>query len=239
MAKLRKGNLVEQSFEALKKKIIKQDLKPGEYLDEKLLMKEMGIGRTPLRQAILLLKNENFIEGQPNKSPYVKDFSLDEVKELYETLAILEKNTAYLAAIRINDQELENILAIQKDHDRSIEKAQSKLDPKSQEKVCWDFTDLNFEFHQLIAKASKNRFLYKTHQNIRSQAEKFSYITFLRQLEDNGKKNEYYLNISKQHHEIIKCLKNRDHKKIGDVAVNHVRYFQNQIFNSMLDISYA
>jgi DNA-binding GntR family transcriptional regulator len=165
--------------------------------------------------------------------------SLDEVKELYETLVILEKNIAYLAALRIDDHELENIRKIQKDHDRAIKKAQSNLNPKSQEKACWEFTDLNFEFHRLIAMVCKNRFLYKTHQNIRSQAERFSYITFLRQGSKNGETNEYYLDISKQHHEIIKCLENRDCERIGDVVVNHVKYFQNQIINSMLNIFYA
>ena len=159
MSKTKKVSQVERVYDDLKKRIIKQDIKPGEYLDENSLMKDMGVGRTPLRQAVLLLKNENFIEGQPNKTPYIKDFSLDDVKELYEALAILEKNIVYLAAIRISDQELQKILCVQKDHDIIIEKMRHKLDPKTLERVGWEFTDLNFEFHRLIAKASNNRFL--------------------------------------------------------------------------------
>lgn len=96
MAKLRKGDLVDKAYSSLKKKIITQEIKPGEYLDEKVLMKELGVGRTPLRQAIILLKKDNFVEGQPNKSPYVKEFSIGEVKELFETLMIIEKNITYL-----------------------------------------------------------------------------------------------------------------------------------------------
>lgn len=238
MSKTRKVSQVERVYDALKKRIIKQDIKPGEYLDENSLMKDMGVGRTPLRQAVLLLKNENFIEGQPNKTPYIKEFSLDDVKELYEALAILEKNIVYLAAIRISDQELQKILRVQKDHDIIIEKMRHKLDPKTLERVGWEFTDLNFEFHRLIAKASNNRFLYKMHQNIRSQAERYSYITFLPKLSNECGKNEYYLDISKQHHEIIKCLKNRDKGGIGDVIVNHVKYFQHKILSNMLNISY-
>ena len=239
MPKSRKGNLVELAYDALKRKIIKRDLKPGEYLDEKLLMKEIDIGRTPLRQALLLLKNENFIESQPNKSSYIKEFSLDEVKELYETLAILEKNVAYLAALRLTARELDAIKAVQGELDEVIVKTEANLDPDEHERLCWEFNDLNFEFHSLISMASKNRFLQKTHHAMRMQAERFSYITFLRILENSSGKTEYNQNISRQHHEIIGCLERRDTERIVAIVVDHAVFFQNQIFNSMMEISYA
>ena len=50
----KKGNLVEKAYDALKKKILCMEFKPGDYLNEKALMEELGIGRTPLRQAIIL-----------------------------------------------------------------------------------------------------------------------------------------------------------------------------------------
>ena len=58
---LKRGNNASQAYELLKKKIITLQIKPGEYLDEKGLMKELKIGRTPLREAILLLKNEKLL----------------------------------------------------------------------------------------------------------------------------------------------------------------------------------
>lgn len=235
----RRGNMVELAYDTLKRKIIKRDLKPGEYLDEKLLMQELGVGRTPLRQALLLLKNENFIESQPNKSSYIKELSLDEVKELYETLAILEKNVAYLAALRITAKELEAVKAVQLQLDNVIAKTESNLDPDEHERLCWEFNNLNFEFHILMGKACKNRFLQKTHYAICMQAERFSYITFLRILENGTDKIEYNHSISRQHHEIIRCLGKRDKNRIIKVVVDHVIFFQNQIFNSMMEISYA
>ena len=239
MTKQRKGSLVDLAYDALKRKIIKRDLKPGEYLDEKLLMTEIGVGRTPLRQAILLLKNENFIESQVNKSSYIKEFSLDEVKELYETLAIVEKNVAFLAALRVNAHELEGIRAVQRKLDHMIEKSEKSLDPNEYEKLCWEFNELNFEFHIRIAAAGKNRFLQKVHYGIRNQAERFSSVTFIRMMENSTEKREYIQNISTQHHEIIRCLEHHDQTRITDLMVKHVIFFQNQIFNSMMEISYA
>lgn len=229
-------SLADQTYDILKKKIIKQDLKPGEYLDEKGLMQELNIGRTPLRQAILLLKNENLIEGKPNKTPYVKELTLDEMKELYETLAILEKNIAFLAALRINRRDLNNLIAIQKDHDRAIKKVQGNIDRESWETISWDIIDLNFKFHRCLSMATENRFLQRAYRSIRIQSERFSVINFLHNRMEDRSRNELWATLSKHHHDMIECLENRDPKKIADIAVDHVQCFQNQIISSMLNI---
>ena len=105
----KKSNLATQAYEILKKKIIKREIKPGEYLNEKVLMDETGVGLTPLRQAILLLKNEDLVESQPHRSAYVKDFSLEEVKELIEALVLLEKKITELSILRITAPELKRL----------------------------------------------------------------------------------------------------------------------------------
>ena len=92
----KQGDLVEKAYRALRKQIITNRLKPGEYLDEKKLISELSIGRTPLRQAFHLLKNENFVEWKPHRSPYIKELSIGEVRELFEALIIVEKNITYL-----------------------------------------------------------------------------------------------------------------------------------------------
>jgi DNA-binding GntR family transcriptional regulator len=237
MTKVRKGNMVELAYEILKKKIIKRDLKPGEFLDEKLLVKEIRVGRTPLRQALLLLKNENFIESQPNKTSYIKELNFNEIKELGETLAILEKNIAYLATLRRTAKDLEAIKEVQARLDDVISKTEVSIGPEDNEYLCWEFDKLNLEFHDILAKSCKNRSLQKAHHAVRMQVERFSYITFLRILENGSNKTEYTHSISKQHHEIIRCLENRDKDGIVKIVVDHVIYFQNQIFNSMMEVS--
>lgn len=239
MAKQRRGNLVELTYEALRRKIIQRELKPGEILDEKILMQQLNVGRTPLRQAILLLKNDHFIEGRPNKSSYVRDFSVDEVKELYETLAILEKNVAFLAAKRITAAELKEIEALEARLDSTIDAAKNATAPQDLERIGWEITDLNFGFHDLISQACKNRLLASAHRQMRLQAERFSYITFARQMDADPDKHGYNTTIATHHHRMIACLQQRDASGIVSIAIEHVMFFQSQIFQSMLDISYA
>lgn len=228
MSKVRKGDLVDQAYAALKKKILTVQIKPGECLDEKVLMEELGIGRTPLRQAILLLKNESFIGGQPNKSSYVREFSLEEVKEIFETLMIIEKNINHLAARRITDPELEEIRKVQNDIDHAI-----------QERDFWEITARNFEFHHLIARASRNRFLGRTHRDIRMQAERLSYISVSREFQNNMSIDKHNKNISKQHHKLMEYLKKHDSKGIEVASVEHVDSFRGRILNHLMEISYV
>jgi DNA-binding GntR family transcriptional regulator len=223
----KKGDLVAQAYETLRKKIITLQIRPGEYLVEKALMAELKIGRTPLRQAILLLKNDNFVEGQPHRSPYVKELNLDEVKELFETLMILEKNITYLAALRIVEADL-----------GSLEEVQGNLERAIGKKDFWHIARYNLEFHQLIAKAGRNRFLEKMHHNTRLQAERLSYIAVSRELDDAASRDDHNRRICEQHNNLIACLRKKDQKKIEALSVAHVRLFQGRILKSLMEISF-
>ena len=166
----KKGNLVEKAYDALKKKILCMEFKPGDYLNEKALMEELGIGRTPLRQAIILLKENNLVEAEPHRSPYIKEYSLLEVKELFETLMIIEKNVTYLACLRITDRVI-----------NKLSKIQDNIDQIVQNKDLWDtynykINNYNLEFHKLIAESSNNRFLARMHNDVRTRINRLAYI---------------------------------------------------------------
>ena len=59
---------------------------------------ELGVGRTPVREALLMLKNADWIVSLPNKSAYVKEISLKDIKDLFESLAFVERQVSCLAA---------------------------------------------------------------------------------------------------------------------------------------------
>ena len=227
MAIVKKGNLVDKAYDALRKKILYMDFKPGSYLDEKALMKEIGIGRTPLRQAIILLKKDNLVEGEPHRSPYVKEFSLGEVKELFETLIILEKNVSYLACLRITNGAINKLSKINDDIDQAI-----------QNKNFWEINNYNLEFHKIIAEASNNRFLARMHRDIRMQVDRLSYFSVSQEENENIGREKHNQTISRDHHNILKCLKNRDSKKIENISIAHVRRFQDRIASFLMNIDY-
>lgn len=82
--------------------IVDGRLTPGERLKEGELAGELGISRTPVREALLMLQSEGLVESVPNRGAVVRAYTPGEVEELYELRALLEGFAARRAATRIS-----------------------------------------------------------------------------------------------------------------------------------------
>jgi DNA-binding GntR family transcriptional regulator len=217
---LKKGSNAIQAYQLLKKKIITSEIKPGEHLDEKKLMEELGIGRTPLREAILLLKNEKFLEGQPNKPSYVKETTLKGAKDLLETLVIIERDATFLAAQRINDHQLDE-----------LKKIQIRIEQAIEERNSWEIISNNIEFHLVISHASDNEYIQQFHRIIRNVAQCLSYLSVSHEINGSTSLEEHNDSIMAEHRKLIACLENRDLERIEALSIEHIKHFQNRILN--------
>jgi GntR family transcriptional regulator, rspAB operon transcriptional repressor len=107
-------SLAQRAYETIKHEIITCALRPGEYINEAQLSTRLGIGRTPVHQAIGQLQQEQLIDVMPRKGILVRPISLDEYLHLDETRVLLEVAAMRMVAERISRdalQQLENILA--------------------------------------------------------------------------------------------------------------------------------
>jgi DNA-binding GntR family transcriptional regulator len=200
MPKIKDKNLVQDVHQAVLKKIVTLEIEPGEIINENSLLEELGVSRTPLRMALTILKQENLIGGEQNKSSFVKDLSLNEFRELVESLIIVEKNTHCLAARRMTSEEL-----------CAIENAGAAVDRAIANNDFWGLTKENFFFHGLISRACRNNILSRFHQTLRIQAERYSYLAVSKDLgKVGGSVIEHNALISKQHRELIQALRKRD-----------------------------
>lgn len=109
------GRLVaDQAYFELRDRIVTLRLPPGAYLREDELMRELEIGRTPLREAVKRLALENLVEVQPRRGTKVTDVHADDISDITEVRAELEAQAARLAAQRMDDEtraEAEALLA--------------------------------------------------------------------------------------------------------------------------------
>ncbi|MBW1712025.1 MAG: GntR family transcriptional regulator [Deltaproteobacteria bacterium] len=229
MVKKKKGQQVEEAYQALLKKIITLEIEPGQFLNEKNLMAEMGIGRTPLREAVVLLKRDNLVESQPNKSSYVKELTLSNVKDLFESLIVVEKNVTYLAARRASPAQ-----------QAAIEEAGEAVDEAIRSGDSWQMTSRNLVFHRLIAEASGNSYLIQFHLHLRKQAERLSYIAVSRELGDDSQTlDEHNRKISAHHQELVRCLKEGDLAGAEATSIENIKLFQGRILRYLNEIDYV
>ena len=101
--------LRELVCENIRQAIIDGTFSPGERLMEIQLADEMGVSRTPVREAIRKLELEGFVVMIPRRGTYVADISIKDITEIYEIRISLDILAAGLAAERITDEELEQL----------------------------------------------------------------------------------------------------------------------------------
>ena len=91
--------------------IVEGKLAPGKRLKEDELARELGISRTPIREALRVLQSEDLVVATPNRGAVVRAHAAEELEDLYELRALLEGHAAYRAAERVTDTEIEEVRA--------------------------------------------------------------------------------------------------------------------------------
>jgi DNA-binding GntR family transcriptional regulator len=209
--------MAQEVYNRVKRKIITLELQPGEILNEKELEKELGVGRTPIREALLTLKVEKFIGGNPNKPFYVKEISLKSVRDLFEALGPIEKLATSLAAQRIS----EKVIA-------ELAKVCEKLDAAVEKRNYWELNNQNRIFHRMITEAADNEFLLSIHENLRNQADRLSFLAISSQIPGKSA-DEHNERIRDHHRRMLTLLNDRNGAELTRLAEEHVKLFQTRV----------
>ena len=137
--------LRELVFEKLREAIVDGTLPSGERLMEVQLAEDLGVSRTPVREAIRRLEMEGFVVMTPRKGAYVSGFSLKDITDVFEIREALEALAASLAAERISEEQVADLHR----HLELFEKATANHDVE-------EWVKLDTSFHAVIYNASQN-----------------------------------------------------------------------------------
>ena len=154
--------LREVVCETLRDAIRKGILKPGERLMEIQLAEELGVSRTPVREAIRKLELEGYVIMMPRRGTYVANLSIRDVNEVFEIRTSLDSLASGLAAERITDEELERL-------QRLLVRISEYAETNDMEKIV----ETDTEFHDLLYQASRNTRLVGIIFNLREQLTRF------------------------------------------------------------------
>lgn len=91
---MEKNSLKESAYEYLKRKILWGELLPGEVISEREIMDFLSLGRTPVREALLLLQNEGLVQMYPRKQTIVKPLAMQDILDLFSLRKMLEPQAA-------------------------------------------------------------------------------------------------------------------------------------------------
>ena len=202
--------LREIVFEHLRNAILNGDLEPGQRLMELHLAEQLGVSRTPIREAIRKLELEGLVSMIPRKGAYVGEVSIKDILDVLEVRMSLEGLAAALSAERMHKDQLEQLGEVLKEFemhkDGSDKETMAVLDRK---------------FHELIINGSNNNKLIQLIQGIHEQFQRFRIIYF----------NEYtqYEELVQHHREIYNAIADRDSKSAQIASENHIKMIQRYI----------
>ena len=106
------GSLAEQAYRSIRELIVSLELRPGASIDERALMERLDIGRTPVREAVRRLAQENLVEVFPRRGMFVTSVEIRDLARLTEVRAVLESDAARLAAERASGEERRELAAL-------------------------------------------------------------------------------------------------------------------------------
>jgi len=104
--RLAEGALYERVAERVRERILAHSLSPGSWIDEQALTAELGISRTPLREALKVLASEGLVTMKLRRGAYVTEVSERDLAEVFHLLALLESDAAAVVAVQASDAQL-------------------------------------------------------------------------------------------------------------------------------------
>lgn len=195
--------LRELVLEAIREAIISGTLQPRERLMEIQLAEELGVSRTPVREALRKLELEGFIVMVPRKGAYVADISFKDIADIFEIRVALEGLAAGLAAERITPEEVEEM-------ERLLAEKSDAINKIDMEKLV----DVDTKFHESIYKASRNERLNSIISNLREQIQRFR----IRSLAYPGRMKESL----DEHRSIVEAIEASDSQQARQLAQEHI-----------------
>jgi DNA-binding GntR family transcriptional regulator len=202
--------VAERAYVDLRDRIVTLRLAPGTVLREDELMREMGIGRTPLREAVKRLALENLVAVQPRRGTFVTAVEASDIVNITEVRAELEGFAAELAAMRMNGEARAAAEAL-------LEEIEEVTQPHEQE---W-LMRFDERIHHFIWEASGNPYLIETLERYFTHSLRIWYLV-LDRVPGLGHAVHDQLHL-------LEALLERDGARARSIMREHVLAFQREI----------
>ena len=195
--------LREIVYEELKRQILVGEIAPGTRMMEVELAEDMGVSRTPVREAIRKLEKEGLVTIEPRRGAYASDISIKDMVDVLEVRQMLEGMAASMAAQKVTEEEKLDFVEANSAYKNAVKKG------NIEEIIRYDEL-----FHKLIVSYSGNKTLNQLLSQVQELALRFRYIYY----DDFSR----YENMPVEHEEIEEAIISGDTQKAKVVAEEHV-----------------
>ena len=204
-------SLSQRAYRQIKDALCTGEIVPGDILSENQLAQDLGMSRTPIREALRALASENWLEIKNGIGAYVKPLSSKDIEDLYEIRCLLEVQAAKTAVYHISQEE---ITALEQRFQALLDNNAEGTAPNPQE-----FSQLDWELHELIVERCTNNYLKAIMRNNNSNIKRYQLLSF----EARNDIRDSAL----QHLNILSLLRQRDVPALTTALAEHLNWAAN------------
>jgi DNA-binding GntR family transcriptional regulator len=212
--------LREVVAETLREAIVNGTLNPGERLMEIQLAEELGVSRTPVREAIRKLELEGFVVMIPRRGTYVADLSIKDINEVFEIRTALDVLAAGLAVERITEDELEQL-------ERLLVEIGELIETDDTDRIV----EADSQFHDVLYRASRNDRLVGIINNLREQFTRFRSIS----IQYPGR----MVKSVEEHRRLVEAIASRDTELAQQIAREHMENSEQTLLQDLNERRHA
>ena len=201
--------LSDKAYQLIRHKIITLELPPLTSIDEQVLMEDLQLGRTPIREALQRLAVEDLVFFAPRRGIFVSEISITDLQKIFEARLVLEGFCARLAAQRATAEQLARM--------DDIVAGLDKVDGKESRALM----AVDEAFHEWLYDAADNKFVADTLRRLHALSFRLWHLV----LDRLGNVQE----AMEQHVEIADAVKARDGVRAEVLIQRHISEFQQEI----------
>lgn len=201
-------------FQTLREAILTGDIEPGERLMEIHLSNQLGVSRTPIREAIRKLELEGLVVMTPRKGAIVASITEEDLKEVLEVRVVLEMLAMELACKKINGEQMDGLK-------RALKEFQDVIDLDDPNKIA----SKDEAFHDCIYQATGNSKLMNLLNNLREQMYRYR-VEYIKDISSRH-------SLVEEHILMIEALEKRDIASGTSVIKTHILNQQERIIQNL------
>lgn len=199
--------LREIVYKELKMQILTGKIVPGTRMMEVELAQDMGVSRTPIREAIRKLEKEGLVTIEPRRGAYASRISTKDMVDILEVRQDMEGLAAYFAASRMTDEQKAELKKASDDYNEAVAEGNTA-----------DMISHDTRFHRIIVESCNNRILVQMIEQLQELVLRFRYIYY-----DNFRRAE---NMPEEHHMIMEAIFEHrcdDARRAADVHIDRLK----------------
>lgn len=209
-------SLSDQAYEQIRRDIVRCALQPGLEFTETDIAGRLSMSKTPVREALMRLQFEGLVKAYPRRGYLIEPVKISDINDIFDMRVVIEAGVIELAVSRVSEAELQ----------RLVELADSISDERYSENPDRSH-NVNIEFHETIARASRNTRLHRSVAQVLRELERFFYL--------EAKASAVYPDNHASHHDIVAALTGRDAGKARAAVIDHIEGTRSVLLRSVFE----